>query len=354
MFYVENKKLGFNEPVYFIADIAANHDGDIERAKDLIFLASESGANAAKFQHFNAKTIVSEYGFQNLKTGLSHQEKWKKSVFSIYQDATVDLEWTNILKKTCEKAGISFFTTPYSLDLVDYIDNYVTAYKIGSGDITWFDILKKIAKKNKPYFLATGASNFDEVKQAVDFLRSFNNDICLMQCNTNYTASLDNFKYINLNVLNKYKETFPDILLGLSDHTPGHSTVLGAVTLGAKAIEKHFTDDNNRDGPDHLFSMNPSSWKEMVLRTKELELSLGNTLKKVEENEKDTVIVQRRSLRAKKSLKKGVVLNYNFFEALRPCPEDAIVPSDASILDNKILLRDINKGDYLKKSDIKT
>ena len=130
MFYVENTKLGFTEPVYFIADIAANHDGDIERAKDLIFLASESGANAAKFQHFDAKTIVSKYGFQNLKTGLSHQEKWKKSVFSMYEDATVDLEWTNILKKTCEKAGISFFTTPYSLDLVDYIDDYVTAYKI--------------------------------------------------------------------------------------------------------------------------------------------------------------------------------------------------------------------------------
>ena len=237
--------------------------------------------------------------------------------------------------------------------MVDYIDDYVTAYKIGSGDITWFDILEKIAKKNKPYFLATGASNFNEVKRAVDFLRGFNTDICLMQCNTNYTASLDNFKYINLNVLNKYKEIFPDILLGLSDHTPGHSTVLGAVTLGAKAIEKHFTDDNSRDGPDHLFAMNPSSWKEMVLRTKELELSLGNTLKKVEENEKDTVIVQRRSLRAKKNLNKGITLNYDFFEALRPCPEDAIVPSDHFMLDNKILLRDIIKGDYLKKSDIK-
>ena len=121
-----------------------------------------------------------------------------------------------------------------------------------------------------------------------------------MQCNTNYTGSLENFKYININVLKDYKKQFKDTILGLSDHTPGHETVLGAIALGAKSVEKHFTDDNNRVGPDHDFAMNPDTWKEMVLRARELELSLGNAVKKVEKNETETVIIQRRSIRLNK------------------------------------------------------
>ena len=108
-FKVDNKKIGLNEPVYFIADIAANHDGDIERAKDLIYLASEAGADAAKFQHFKADTIVSDYGFKNLSNIVSHQSNWNKSVYQVYEEASVDLEWTQILNQTCKKANISFF-----------------------------------------------------------------------------------------------------------------------------------------------------------------------------------------------------------------------------------------------------
>ena len=107
---IENKKIGFNEPTYFIADIAANHDGDLSRAIDLIYKSAEAGADAAKFQHFNAKTIVSKDGFEKFNDQLSHQSKWKKSVFDVYKGAEVDLSWTPILKQTCKKAGIAFFT----------------------------------------------------------------------------------------------------------------------------------------------------------------------------------------------------------------------------------------------------
>ena len=125
-----------------------------------------------------------------------------------------------------------------------------------------------------------------------------------MQCNTNYTASSENFKHINLKVLETYKKMFPKIVLGLSDHTPGHSTVLGAVTLGARMVEKHFTKSNNLDGPDHMFSMTPKSWKEMVERCRELEESLGDGKKRVELNELNTVVVQRRGIHLNKNLKK--------------------------------------------------
>jgi len=325
-FDIAGKKVGNNQPTYFIADIAANHDGDIERAIDLIYLCAEAGADAAKFQHFKAETIVSNKGFKGLGSQLSHQSSWKKDVFEVYKDASVNLNWTERLVEACKKAGIPFFTTPYSLDIIDYMDKYVPAYKIGSGDITWKDMVEGVAAKQKPYILASGASSMDEVYRAVKDCSEINQKLCLMQCNTNYTASLENMKFIQLNVLNSYRQMFPDLLLGLSDHTPGHSTVLGAVSLGARMIEKHFTDDITREGPDHKFSMDFNSWSEMVQRTRELENALGTGVKKVEANELDTVIVQRRAMRTNKNIKKGSVISKEDFAALRPCPEGALNP----------------------------
>ena len=346
------KLIGNNYPTYFIADIAANHDGDLSRAKDLIFKAAEAGADAAKFQHFQANTIVSKKGFSSLGSQLSHQKTWEKSVYEVYKDASVNLNWTTTLVETCKSAGIPFFTTPYSLEVVDYLDQYVPAYKIGSGDITWLEMIKKIASKNKPYIIASGAFNFDEVVKAVDIASTINKKLCLMQCNTNYTASLENFKYINLNVLKTYKSNFPNIILGLSDHTPGHTTVLGAVSLGAKVIEKHFTDDNNRVGPDHKFSMNPKSWREMVDRTRELELSLGKEIKVVENNEKDTVIVQRRSIMTAKKIKKGELITEDHIKIVRPCPNNALPPYLKEKLVGNLSKRDLPEDSHFQKEDL--
>ena len=128
-----------------------------------------------------------------------------------------------------------------------------------------------------------------------------------MQCNTNYTGSIENFRHIHLNVLRTYRALFPDAVLGLSCHTPGHATVLGAVALGARVVEKHFTDDTRRDGPDHAFSMTPATWREMVDRTRELEYALGSAEKNVCGNEQETVVVQRRCLRAARDLAAGTV-----------------------------------------------
>lgn len=349
---IQGRKIGDNYPTYFIADIAANHDGDLERAKNLIYLAAEAGADAAKFQHFQAATIVSDQGFRSLKTQQSHQAKWKDSVFDVYKAASVNLDWTATLKETCEKAGIPFFTTPYALDLVDYMDAYVPAYKIGSGDITWLEMIERVASKNKPFFLATGAATTDEVQRAVCAALAINPQFALMQCNTNYTASLENFKYIQLNVLKTYRAMYPNMVLGLSDHTPGHSTVLGAVALGARIVEKHLTDDVNRVGPDHAFSMDPRTWREMVYSTRELESALGNGVKKVEDNEKETIVVQRRSLRAIAALSKSQVINAGDFVALRPCPANALTPVEIQAIVGRTLRRDIPAGDYLRAADL--
>ena len=159
---VGGKLIGDGHPTYFIADIAANHDGDLRRAKDLIYKAAEAGADAAKFQHFQANTIVSDKGFRNLGANVSHQANWKDSVFDVYQAASVDLSWSEELKKTCDDAGIPFFTTPYSLELADYINEFVPAYKIGSGTLLGLEMIERIAVK-QAVFIATGASTADEV-----------------------------------------------------------------------------------------------------------------------------------------------------------------------------------------------
>ncbi len=350
---IDNRIINNSSQTYFIADIAANHDGDLEKAKDLIYLSAEAGADAAKFQHFKAETIVSDKGFKLLGKQQSHQSSWKKSVFEVYQDASLKMDWTPILKETCDKAGISFFTSPYDLDIVDQVDKYLPAYKIGSGDITWIEIIEHIARKNKPVIIASGASSLIDVERAVKKVLSINNQLALLQCNTNYTGSIENFKYINLNVLKTFRRSFPNIILGLSDHTPGNTTVLGAVSLGAKIIEKHFTDNNNLSGPDHLFSMNPKSWKEMVERTRELELSLGNGVKEIELNEQKTSILQRRSIRIKRNMKKGQIINRNDLIMLRPCPVDSIAPYEIEKIIGLKLKHNLDSGSAIKWKDLK-
>ena len=344
---IENRLIGNDKSTYFIADIAANHDGDLERAINLIHLAKEAGADAAKFQHFKASSIVSDLGFKNLGQQQSHQSQWQKSVFEVYQDASVNLGWTPALKEACQKAGITFMTSPYAFDLVDHVDPFVPAYKIGSGDITWIEMIEHIASKGKPVILAAGASSMDDVHRAVIAATTLTSQFVLMQCNTNYTGSLENFKYIQLNVLRSFQAMYPKMILGLSDHTPGHSTVLGAVALGASVIEKHFTDDVNRVGPDHAFSMDPKSWKEMVERTRELENALGNDIKKIEDNEKKTAVLQRRAIRLTRDLQAGQLITKNDLEVLRPCPADGLPPYRMNEVLGKKLRHDVKQGEHL-------
>ena len=209
----------------------------------------------------------------------------------------------------------------------------------------------KVAAQNKPYMLATGASTLQEVIDAVQLVYPVNNKFVLMQCNTNYTGSIENFKYINLNVLKTYKLLFPDVILGLSDHTPGHSSVLGAVALGARVIEKHYTDDNSREGPDHAFSMDPTSWREMVDRTRELEFALGSSIKNIAENEIDTVVVQRRSMRLNQDVNAGDELLSSHVVPLRPCTPSSIQPFEIEKYYGRKLRVNKTSGDAIYPSD---
>ena len=347
---IGQRLLALDQPSYFIADIAANHDGDLARAKDLIWLAKAAGADCAKFQHFKADKIVSDRGFRSLGSQQSHQAAWTKPVFEVYRQYELNREWNVELVATARAAHIDFMTTPYDDEAVDSVNAFVPAWKIGSGDITFVSFIERVARTGKPLMLATGASSQADVDRAVQAVLAVNRQLVLMQCNTNYTGALENFVHINLNVLKTYALRYPGLLLGLSDHSPGHATVLGAIALGARAIEKHFTDDNGRQGPDHGFAMNPRAWREMVQRSRELEAALGDGVKRVEANEAQTAVLQQRCLRATRDLPAGHVLAAHDLEALRPAPDGAARPYELPQLLGRRLASALQAGDALHAS----
>lgn len=343
--------LAINQPTYFIADIAANHDGSLERALQLIKLAADAGADAAKFQNFRAETIVSRRGFKELGKKLTHQAKWEKDVFDVYDAAALPIDWTEALIGECEKNDIDYFTAPYDLEYIDFFANKMPFFKIGSGDITWKQSIEHMASFGKPILLATGASNLEEVEESVRIIESYEVPLILMQCNTNYTGEEDNFNYVNLRVLEAFKLKFPRVVLGLSDHSQGYIVVLGAVALGARAIEKHFTDDTSRSGPDHGFSLDPKTWREMVNATRILERSLGDGIKRVEENEIEARIVQRRAYRYLNNLVSGHVVLETDLIALRPCPPDGFTPFGIAQIVGQKISRNVEQDQLVRVQD---
>jgi sialic acid synthase SpsE len=349
---IGSRTIGPDTPTYFIADIAANHDGDLERAKTLIRLASEAGADAAKFQNFRAPQIVSDYGFQHLGSQVSHQASWKSSVFQVYERASIPFEWTEILKEECDRAGIDFFSAPYDFEAIDMLDSYVLMYKAGSGEIDWIEALERMASKGKPFFVATGASSICDVQRAVHAILKINPQLVLMQCNTNYTASPDNYDHLHLNVLKTYATMFPGVILGLSDHTHANAPVLGAVTLGARVIERHFTDSNDREGPDHKFAMNPERWANMVEETRLLERALGSADKFVAGNEQETAVIQRRCLRAARPIHAGERFTREMIDVLRPATPGAIKPPEIEAVIGTCALVEIPAGKELCWTDL--
>ena len=338
---IGNRVLGPQSPTYFIADVAANHDGVLDKALELMTLAKDAGADAAKFQHFRADHIVSDKGFRELGTQQSHQSTWSKSVYEVYRDASLPWEWTKPLADHAQSIGIDFFTSPYDLEAIDFVDEFVPAYKVGSGDITWLEAIDHMASKGKPILLATGASTLEEVQRAVATVARHGVPYSVMQCNTNYTGVVENLHHIHLNVLNTYREEFPEAILGLSDHTHGDVTVLGAVAMGARVVEKHFTDDVTHEGPDHHFSMTPATWSHMVERTRELEAALGSGDKVIADNEQETVVIQRRGLRFARDMAAGEVIQGSDLVALRPATPGIITPDAVDSVVGKTLRDDV-------------
>lgn len=344
---IGDRMIGPDYPTYFIAEIGGNFDGSIDKAKRLIDAAKAAGADCAKFQTFTAETIVSEGGFSKMTLHGVHGT-WGRTVSEVFKDVEFPMAWHQEIADYCKKVGIDFSTSPYFKEAVDLCaDMKLPFIKIGSGEITWLEMLEYTAKKGIPVMLATGDATMSEIDEAVRTIeKTGNKDLVLMQCITNYPSKIDS---ANVNVLKTYQSAF-DCLTGYSDHSAGHVVALASVVLGGRVIEKHFTLNKKDKGPDHPHSMEPDEFKFMVDSIREVERAMGSTRKEVQKEEGETVFVQRRCLYAKTDLKKGQVITEADIDVLRPAL--GIPPKFKQTIIGKTVNKDIPARDPIFWEDL--
>lgn len=343
MLIIGNKKLSSNNCMV-IAEAGVNHLKDKKIAEKIISAGAKSGADFIKFQTYKADNLSSknakrfwDWSGELNPTG-SQYDSYKKL-------ETYDYEFTKFLYDTCKKYNVEFMSTPFDLEAVDLLESLnVTAYKIASGDITNFILLDKIAKTKKPIFLSTGASNLNEINNAVNRIKSNgNNKICIMHCTLCYPTRP---QHACFNAILELKSHFKDYLIGLSDHTLGPIAPLASIPLGCCIIEKHFTIDKNLpDSADHWLSLDPDELKFMVDNIKLLNQTLGPKLKYSQQCEEIARYGARRSLYSLKSIKKGEKFTLDKLIAKRPY--NGICPSNIDEILEKTAAKDIDADTLL-------
>lgn len=338
------KNLDFKK-CFIIAEAGVNHNGSLKLAKKLVDAAKDAGADAVKFQTFKAEDVVTKAAgmadYQKKNTGKNgSQLKMLKKIELSCRDFIE-------LKKYCDKKGIIFLSTPHTEDAVNFLKPLVSAYKVGSGDLTNLPVLKKIAAKKKPIILGTGMATLKEVKEAVETIKKCgNNKIIILHCTTNYPCLLNE---VNLRAMTTLKKEF-NLPVGYSDHTKNVFVPIMAIAMGASVIEKHFTLNKNMPGSDHKASLEPQELKEMVYNIRQAEKILGSAIKKPAESEKKIMKIARKSIVAKRDILKGEKITGSMLIIKRP--GIGIEPKYLNKVINKKTKKEVKKDQLISWKDI--
>lgn len=335
--------------VVIIAEAGVNHNGDLKKAKELVDVAAEAGADYVKFQTFKADSLVSKkaklatYQKQNTNAVSGSQYEMLKSLELSHEN---HLE----LRDYANSRGIKFFSTAFDNEGLDYLNQLgLKIFKSPSGEITNYPYLKKLSEFNKPVILSTGMANLDEIEQALKVLTSgklTNKDITVLHCNTQYPTPMED---VNLKAMNSIGKKF-NVAVGYSDHTLGIEVPIAAVALGARVIEKHFTISRDLPGPDHRASLEPYELKEMVSAIRNIEKAIsGSGLKIPSPSERDNIPVVRKSIHSVKDLKKGDIISDKDIISIRPA--SGISPMEWKKVIGKCVNRDINQFEALTWTD---
>jgi len=300
--------------VYIIAELSANHNGDINIAKETIKAAKEIGANAIKLQTYTADTLTLNCKKDDfiVKGGTL----WDgKSLYELYKWAYTPWEWHKELFEYAREIGIDIFSSPFDKTAVDFLEQFnPSAYKIASFEITDYELIRYTASKMKPIIISTGIATIDEIQDAVDICREVGNDeIVLLKCTSAYPAPMEN---ANLKMIPNLAQTF-GVISGFSDHTLGSTAPIAAVTLGAKVIEKHFILDKSIGGADADFSMDKEEFASMVQAIHDTERLLGKVDYSMTEKKKKSRQFAR-SLYVAKDIKKGEIFTEENIRSIRP------------------------------------
>ena len=329
------------DKVFIIAEAGVNHNGNIELAKKLIDVAKEAGADAIKFQTFKAEKVISKYA----EMATYQKNNLKKSMKQIEMARGFELKFRDFteLKEYCDKKDIVFLSSPFDEESVDFLDGLVPYYKVPSGEIINYPYLKLIASKGKPVILSTGMATLSDVEKALNTIKEVDPkiEIYLLHCTTNYPCP---YNEVNLKAMLTLKEAFK-LPVGYSDHTLGIEVPVAAVAMGACIVEKHFTLDKNLPGPDHKASLEPHELKMMVRSIRNIEKALGNGIKSPNKSELSIMKNVRKSLVAKKDIRKGTKISVEDVAIKRP--GTGISPEFLDIIDGKILTKDIREDEPL-------
>jgi N,N'-diacetyllegionaminate synthase len=330
---------------YIIAEAGVNHNGKIDLAIELINKAKEVGADCVKFQTFKTEDIVT-----NSAPKANYQLKVtdkNESQYDMLKKLELSKDSFKILKDECDKIGIDFISTPYSIADIDLLEEInIEVYKIASGQLTEPYFLRKVAEKMKPIILSTGMATLSEVFNAINTIKKINSDITVLQCTTNYPSLMSD---ANINAMLSIKSSCK-VKVGYSDHVIENYACYSAVALGATIIEKHFTLDKKMDGPDHSCSLNPNEFKTLVEGIRKIEASLGNGIKEPTKLEMKNIKGMRRGLVAAETIKIGEVLNINNLTAKRPL--SGISPLRFDELLGKKVNRKIQKDEAINENDV--
>lgn len=300
--------------VFVIAEAGVNHNGDIKIAKQLIDTARDSGADAVKFQTFQADSLVCKTA-KKAEYQLEMTDK-AETQYDMLKKFELTRQMHQELIEYCAMKNIMFLSTPFDLESIKLLSELgMQIYKIPSGEITNLPYLRKIAKQHKKIILSTGMSSMDEVKAAVSVLKNNGaGDITLLHCNTQYPTPVSD---VNLLAMVKMQEE-TGLPVGYSDHTQGIEIPIAATALGATVIEKHFTLDKNMEGPDHKASLEPQELKQMVAGIRKIETALGSKTKQVSESEMPNAAIVRKSIVAATNIKKGEMYTEKNLTTKRP------------------------------------
>lgn len=306
--------MGESEPCFIIAEAGVNHNGDVNLAKKLIDVAKEAGADAVKFQTFKTEEVVTKNAekaqYQKEATGA------EESQFEMIKNLELTEKDFEELFAYARERDILFLSSPFDKGSVDLLDELgVPAFKIASGEITNFPLLKYIARKKKTIILSTGMSTLGEIEEALEVIRKEGaEEIVLLHCVSCYPAKVED---MNLKAMETLKHAFK-LPVGLSDHTVGITTPIVAVALGACVIEKHFTLDKNLPGPDHKASLAPDELKQMVKAIRDVGKALGDGIKKPTKDEEENKKAARRSIVAKVDIPEGAIITKEMLNVKRP------------------------------------
>ncbi|MBV4428322.1 pseudaminic acid synthase [Clostridium tyrobutyricum] len=311
---IANKNINSKSSVFIIAELSANHLQNFDNAVKLIKEAKKSGADAVKLQTYTPDTIT--LNCDNKYFQIKQGTIWDgTTLYKLYEKAYTPWEWQPKLKEIAESEGLICFSSPFDKSAVDFLEKMdVPAYKIASFEITDIPFIEYVASKGKPIIMSTGIAKLGDIQDAMDACRRVgNNDIILLKCTSEYPSPLED---INLNTIPNMCETF-DVITGVSDHTLGQTVSLGAVALGAKVVEKHFTLKRADGGPDAAFSMEPEEFLHMVKGIRDMEKALGSvsyelTEKQIKSRE------HSRSLFVVKDMKAGEVFTEENVKSIRP------------------------------------